>query len=158
MMSRHRIALLLSLLMALTIPTASWARLRLSKDGRQGRRLLLGGRYAAAAAAFQRAVDRGHPAPAELEGLGYCRLKAAQFPQAAEAYRVLCGLYPRKAPLWVNLGLSYAYQEPAHMDDAEKAFRGALAVDPRDPNALLNLAVLLHRLGRPQEALPLYEK
>src|SRR5439155_22574105 len=89
-------------------PTRAGARLRLSRDGREGRKLLLRQRWAAAAEAFQRAVDHGHPEPAELEGLGYTRLKAGQFPQAAQAYRVLCEKDPNKAWLWVNLGLSYA--------------------------------------------------
>src|SRR5262245_30152705 len=71
-------------------PAPAAARVRLSADGRRGRWLLLDGRWAAAAAAFQRAVDRGHPTPAELEGLGYACLKAGLYPQGAAAYRTLC--------------------------------------------------------------------
>jgi hypothetical protein len=65
------------------LPSSASARLRLSKDGRRGRWLLMSGRWTSAAAAFQRAVDRGRPSPAELEGLGYACLKAGLYPQGA---------------------------------------------------------------------------
>src|SRR5437667_1062613 len=130
-------AVALSLLLAsFLLPSPASGRLRLSRDGRRGRSLLLRSRWVDAAEAFQRAVDRGHPAPAELEGLGYALLKSDQFGQAAKAYQRLCAVYPRKSPFWVNLGLAYADQEPANLREAEKAFRQALTVNPRDPNAL----------------------
>src|SRR5262249_23687094 len=42
--------------------------------------------------------------------------------------------------------------------DAEKLFREALAIDPRQPEAHLNLGTTLKRLKRPLEALESYKK
>jgi Flp pilus assembly protein TadD len=41
---------------------------------------------------------------------------------------------------------------------AANAFRQALVVDPRSLSALNNLGIVLSRLGKPAEAIPLYEK
>jgi tetratricopeptide (TPR) repeat protein len=131
-------------------PFPAAARPQLSREGRIGRYYLATGRWRDAAAAFDRAVKRGHPSPAELEGLGYASLKAGLYPEGAAAYSALCEKFPKEASFWVDLGLANAYQEPARLDEAEKAFRRALAVDPHDPHACLDLAVLLHRFGRPR--------
>ena len=130
----------------------------LPRDASIRRRLLLRSRWADAAAAFQRAVDRGHPAPAELEGLGYALLKSDQFGQAAKAYQRLCAVYPRKSPFWVNLGLAYADQEPANLREAEKAFREAIARDTTNHRYVFNLGLALARQGRSREARPYFEK
>src|SRR5207249_11883546 len=90
--------------------------LRLSRHGRIGRRLLIRKRWAAAAAEFQLAVDRGHPVAAEWEGRGYARLKAGQFSEAAAAYERLSQRYCDRASFWINLGLADAYREPAHLE------------------------------------------
>src|SRR5205807_2065489 len=148
-------AALLLLMLSFFSSSPAQARLRLSKEGRKGRRYLLSHRWADAAREFQLAVARARPAPAESEGLAYALLKSDQFDQAAKTYLGLCKVYPQKSPFWVNLGLAYAYQEPANLAEAEKAFRMGLRVNPRDPDALLNLAVCLHRMARFPEALPL---
>ena len=75
--------------------------------------------------------------------------------QAAAAYRRLCDQFSEKTAFWVNLGLAYAQQEPARLEEAEKSFRQALAIRPRDPDVLHNLSVVLHRHGRLTEALEL---
>jgi tetratricopeptide (TPR) repeat protein len=158
MMARFIRILILISFVALVIAGAAEARFWPSKDAWRARQLLLQKRWEEAAAAFQRAVDRGERSPAEREGLAYALLKAGQFQPAAREYGYLCDRYPRTASFWVNLGLAYAYQErPDLMPEAEKAFRKALALNPRDPDALLNLAVLLHRMGRPGEALAQYQ-
>ncbi len=41
---------------------------------------------------------------------------------------------------------------------AADAFRHALAIDPHSLSALNNLGIVLSRLGKPAEAIPLYEK
>jgi hypothetical protein len=131
---------------------------RLSREGRKGRRYLLDHRWADAAEAFRQPVTSGHPAPAEVEGFGYALLKSNQFGEAARIYQDLCRKYPRKSSFWVNLGLAYALQEPAHLNEAKDAFEHARAVNPHDPNALLNLAVVFHRLADFPHALPLYKE
>src|SRR5437016_6184000 len=109
-----------------------------SKDAWLGREYLLRQQWAAAAQAYARATKRGHPSPDELEGLGYAALKAGLFDQAAQTYEKLCARYPKNASFRVNLGLAYAYQDRADlMDRAEQAFRQAVELHPRDPDALL---------------------
>src|SRR5689334_14161577 len=68
-----------SLILALTLSSAAYGfagpRPQLSEAGREGVRLVHRGRWERAAEAFRRAVDAGHPSPAELAGLGYTSMK-----------------------------------------------------------------------------------
>jgi Tfp pilus assembly protein PilF len=157
-MFRYTAILTLALTVAAALPIGAQAQGALSPDGSEGRRLLLRQRWEPAAEAFQRAVDRGRATAAELEGLGCARMRLGQFSRAAEVYRSLCAQYPDKAPFWLNLGLAYVYQKPARLDEAESAFRRALKLRPHDPVILNNLAVSLHKNGRPREALPLAQE
>jgi len=150
--------LMLGLIVAGLLPAAARQRVSLSADGREGKRLLFRGRWELAAQAFQRAVDGGHPSPAELEGLGYASLKAKRYATAAKAYQRLTEQFPDRSAFWVNLGLADGYQEPPRLSEAEAAFRRAREIHPRDPDALINLAVILHKNGRAAEALPLAQQ
>src|SRR5437016_11119146 len=162
-MLRHRAILILLLAAAAALPAGARLRAALGPDGRAGRRELFRGHWERAAQAFQRAVDSGPPAsgyptPGEFEGLGYAWLKARRYGDAARAYQRLCAMSPDKAQFWVNVGIADAYQQPAHLEEAEAAFRHACQLRPRDPDALVNLAVVLHKQGHPAEALPLAQQ
>lgn len=62
---------------------------------------------------------------------------------------------PLAAVLFLHLGL--VAQKEGKTEEAESCYRTALSHDPAQPDALNNLAVLLHAAGRRAEARPLYE-
>src|SRR5579864_3952702 len=115
--------IVLLLTTGIALPAGARPSRALGPDGRVGRRELFRAHWERAAAAFQRAVDSGHPTPAELEGLGYACLKSKRYGDAASAYQRLCTAYPDQAPFWLNLGLAEVYQVPARLEEAEKGFQ-----------------------------------
>ena len=72
---------------------------------------------------------------------------------AAAAYRTLLAAHPDSLVAWTNLG--NAETQLGHREEAEGAFRRALAVDPNSPDALNNLAWLLYEEKRYDDAEPL---
>ncbi len=80
-------------------------------------------------------------------------LAAGRLQEAVERLALAIELDPELAAAWANLGVSKRrLGDPA---GAEEAYRRALALDPRHPAARENLVNLLHRFGRPEEALVL---
>lgn len=73
--------------------------------------------------------------------------------EAIVEYQALLRRYPEAAIAWTNLGNVQA-KAGAH-DQAEAAYRKALERDPKDRDALNNLAWLLFRRDRAAEAEPL---
>ncbi|HEY2396835.1 MAG TPA: tetratricopeptide repeat protein [Rudaea sp.] len=63
-------------------------------------------------------------------------------------------LLPRAVPAWNALGL--AFLESGRLDEALATFDAALKVAPQHPALSLHRAMALRRLGRNEEALPLY--
>jgi len=57
---------------------------------------------------------------------------------------------PKIAGLWVNLGVIYSRHGQYNM--AERAYREALSIRPSNKSALVNLASVLHHLGREEES------
>ena len=57
---------------------------------------------------------------------------------------------PEVAGLWVNLGVLYSHHD--RHDMAVQAYRRALSIQPSNKSALVNLAGVLHQLGREEEA------
>src|SRR4051794_13117901 len=109
--SNGRAIAILGLILAVAHPAEAGCRPRLSRDGQEGRRLLLQADWEGARAAFQRAVDRGHASSAELLGLGIACFRAKNYRDAAKAYQRLIRLRPRVAEYRINLGLAYGYQQ-----------------------------------------------
>src|SRR5438105_13771618 len=86
----------LALVLAGAVPAGARPRPQLSEAGGEGVRLVHRGRWERAAAAFQRAVDGGHPTVADLAGLGYTSMKVKRYATAARAYERLCAAIPDK--------------------------------------------------------------
>lgn len=61
-----------------------------------------------------------------------------------------CSNWPQDAPAWFNLG--YAVQQTGRHEDAESAFRGALALDPLMGGAWYGLGLALMQRQQFHEA------
>ncbi len=80
-------------------------------------------------------------------------VEAMQAGNSREAFRFLkkgIDTDPEIAGLWVNLGVLYSRHKQYNM--AERAYREALSIRPSNKSALVNLASVLHRLGREEES------
>lgn len=124
--------------------------------------LLEAGDAPAAADAFRRARALGNRDPASFHlASALLELDAAaeSVPLLREALRV----NPRdeslaydRGDVWQTLG--HAYEELGRTEDAERAYRSALALTPDSPSAAVNLAGLLIDRGRLDEAERLVER
>jgi len=68
-----------------------------------------------------------------------------------QAYRAALQLRPVDSSSWISLGI--ALSDFDDDDETERAFRSAVAADPTDGRAPLNLGRYLAKLGRPAEAI-----
>ena len=73
--------------------------------------------------------------------------------EAIVEYEALLRRYPDAATAWTNLG--NVQTKTGAVDEAEASYRKALEIDPKDRDALNNLAWLLLAKDRPAEAEPL---
>ena len=73
----------------------------------------------------------------------------------SDAWTQLCKATPRAPLLWMNLGRSLLAQ--SRFDEAESAYRQALALDPRNVPALHELGLTLERTNRIDELASLLE-
>jgi tetratricopeptide (TPR) repeat protein len=81
------------------------------------------------------------PALAEAgNNLGVLLTEANDFDGAIAQLRAAAKLAPERAGLWLNLG--NALRGARRGDEAEEAYRKALALRPEDPSPLFNLAIL----------------
>ncbi len=82
--------------------------------------------------------------------LGAVRLAAGDYAGAWVYFRAAIREAPRWSDTWSNLGL--LYQRAGDARSAEEMLRHALALESDNTSAINNLAVLLHRQGRDEEA------
>lgn len=95
----------------------------------RGNLLVARGELAAAASDFERALSvDAHYEPA-LRGAGYCKLEAREFAPAAEYFERAAAVEPANASTHLLLGV--ADMELGRRDDARKALRLALEIDPK---------------------------
>lgn len=97
---------------------------------------------------------RAYCAQAPSDPVGFYNLAKLIRTQEAEATGLLeraVAMEPRFYEAWLNLGT--VLTDRIHFAAAERALRTALRLHARSANALLNLAILLHRSGRIEEAL-----
>jgi hypothetical protein len=90
------------------------------------------------------------PDPTNLLRAAVALEDEGKFADAAERYRVVLHRHPDNAVAWTNLG--NAESQLKHDQEAEDAFRKALAIDDSSRDALNNLAWLLFTQKRLPEA------
>jgi tetratricopeptide (TPR) repeat protein len=111
---------------------------------------LLGGRAGSALSGYRDLVRR-YPAVAELWlELGNAASSELDFAQANLAYGRVRELAPRNAPLLSMTGQQY--QGLRQLDDARTCYEQAVAADPDDVDARINLAVWFEKERRLDEA------
>lgn len=77
---------------------------------------------------------------AALAILGFCLLKTERFGLAYNIFLRVAEMMPNKAEPWCNAGV--CHQEMWNLEDAERCFRKALQIEPEDPVAMNNLALV----------------
>src|SRR5258708_6372332 len=84
---------------------------------------------------------------------GKARFAAGQFGLAANEFQTALVLKPDSVEILNALGATY--DRLARFDLADRYYKDALALDPKDPQTLNNLAYSLMLRGDPQHAIPL---
>jgi Flp pilus assembly protein TadD len=79
-----------------------------------------------------------------------------QYAPAAEQYGVLA--LHRPGDIAVQHALGLCCEQTGNLDGAEKAFKAALSLDPKDAQAENNLGVIYERRGNNQAAYAAYKK
>ena len=95
------------------------------------------------------------PGPQSSQRTTPAALPAAAFPGGEPAATSARGALDDKA--FAVLNDAFAAYESGDLGGAEAAYRRALAISPRHPNALQGLAAILHRTDRVDAALEYYE-
>jgi predicted O-linked N-acetylglucosamine transferase (SPINDLY family) len=111
------------------------------------------GRLQESSVSYARVIqNRPHFARAH-RGQGMALAGLGRFGPAADSFRTALSLEPGNAETLASLG--HCYAQLGRMADAEDSFRHALAVQP-DATAHYNLAVILQRSGKAEEAIESY--
>ncbi|MBI2304296.1 MAG: tetratricopeptide repeat protein, partial [Chloroflexi bacterium] len=119
-----------------------------------GRALEELGETDAALRAYQGAVSLGHPDPE-------ARYRLAKLERSlgllGEAVRDMERAVEGEGSPW-SMELAYLYLEAGQAEEAEVLGRRGVASEPDNPQRCLQVGILLHRLGKAEEALPWLEK
>jgi predicted Zn-dependent protease len=91
-------------------------------------------------------------------GLAACRAATGDFPGAAALSRELVMQEPRNPHFWLALAQVLDSMGETERLEALRASQRALALRPREPAIQLKTGIILARLGRHSEALPLLER
>jgi tetratricopeptide (TPR) repeat protein len=105
------------------------------------------GRSADALRTFEAVLARGPNATA-LQNMGSVYLATGENTRARDVLERAVALESRAAPAWTGLGV--AHLRLGDRDAAVTSWRHAVAADPREFNALYNLAIELHGRGDPE--------
>lgn len=115
-----------------------------------GQALYLFGKPADAAKVFWQAIEANPGDPAPHYNLGLAAYVERDYPTAAEQLEASVALDARNVPAWLFLGATYLHLN--NLDAAYRATRTALEVEPQNPDARNNLAVIAYRRGRTRDA------
>lgn len=105
---------------------------------------------------FQQAVRQEPADPEHYFNLGMVFLKHRTPDPAIYVYDTGLKTCPDSAKLWLGLGLSYYFA--SRLEDAEKALRKAMALDPQYEVPYVVLGDLLEQSGRVDDALEIFRK
>ena len=109
------------------------------------------GRPKQAETVFDEMLRRWPGDPYALSSRSHVRAQAGRRDDAIADQQALVAAHPdRSAADWFNL--AYLFEEAGRLDEAEPAFRRALALDPKLDRAWYGLGLVLIRLQRPDEA------
>lgn len=117
----------------------------------EGERYLEAGEWAAAEAAFRRAIEADASSHVAYSKLGVVLAQQRRLDEAEQAFARAVRLNPRYAPAWSNLG--NVYRETGRTQEALDAYQRAIAADPDYWIAHQNLGGLYKQLGRTGEAI-----
>jgi len=112
-------------------------------------------RFAAALAAFQKAIELQPNYAQGFNNLGLCQQNLEQFDEARASYERAIVLRPEMVEAHVNLGI--LLQQRGHRDESLACYRRAIALQPSYALAHGNLGTLLRELGQRDEARAAYE-
>jgi tetratricopeptide (TPR) repeat protein len=125
---------------------------------REAQQLWQQGRLREAIAGYQRLLERWPDQADSWFNLGVLQRQVGQMEAALASYQQALDRAVRQ-PEEVHLNRAVIYSDHLRQADlAERELRTALALNPRYPSALLNLANLCEDLGRREEAQALYER
>ncbi len=105
-------------------PASTTARLMLAQT------LAAAGENAAAESEYREVLSQQPGNAQALRGLGFCRLRAADYQGAVKAYTDATGAEPNNADGWAGLGS--AQLGLGNLDAAESAFARARSLDPKN--------------------------
>jgi tetratricopeptide (TPR) repeat protein len=115
--------------------------------------LLVFGRAAAAETVYDEMLTRWPGDAYALASRAHLRAKRGARAEAIADARALVAAHPqRSAADWFNL--AFLLEEAGQLDEAEVAFRRAVALDPKLDRAWYGLGLVLIRLQRFEEAVP----
>lgn len=111
------------------------------------------GKPAEAQAEFQKAIELDPNYAEAYTNLGVTLAQEAKWADAIAAYRKAISLpiYPSPEVAYANMGWAYLNLEKPR--EAEEAYRTAVQLQPRFPQAYYFLGVVLEKQGRKEEAL-----
>jgi tetratricopeptide (TPR) repeat protein len=115
--------------------------------------LLVFGRAAAAETVYDEMLTRWPGDAYALASRAHLRAKRGARAEAIADAQALVAAHPqRSAADWFNL--AFLLEEAGRLDEAEVAFRRAVAIDPKLDRAWYGLGLVLIRLQRFEEAVP----
>ena len=114
------------------------------------------GDHEAAVELIGRAVAAGPGKRCLLEQLRHAAAFAGPIRRGPGLFPPRLQIHPQCPQALANLGM--AQQSLEHHEVAIASFRQALELEPSHADALFKLAALLEKLGRQQEAIPIYEE
>lgn len=121
-----------------------------------GMELFAGGRYAEAAAHFEKALKLNRRHTESLKYLGLALFHQSKYAQAVEQFKQFLAAQPDNEEVLLYCGSTY--QARSYYDDAERCYRRTVALNPKNVKGYLGLGQVLYRKGLYSEAIDIFKK